>query len=197
MSSHTRSMIGESLTHAAKGNQQDALAIWAHEGLKNGVETGLRALARWRVGRLAISRMAGPAPAPQARLRTAIGPMELAGPVGLAPGWDKTGHTIRAWQEAGARHHTTGGITLRPQPGKPRPRLYTFDQSIGDHGKNISLNSYGFPSPGAHQVARTIAEQQARGADIPLIAQVVPNAEMYRPSNRSLIPDELAQSITI
>lgn len=189
------SPIGESFAQIVHGNWHDALTTLRHEGLKHGVEWGLHLLGSWHMGCFVLNRMAGET-VDDKRLQTSIGPLQLKGPVGLAPGWDKTGNAIRAWQEAGASHHTTGGVTLRPQRGKPRPRLHTFDQHVGDHGKRVSLNSYGFPSPGAEAVARNIAAQQEKGASIPVIVQVVPNAEMYSPDNIDRIPYELAEVVS-
>ncbi|HZM63811.1 MAG TPA: hypothetical protein VFB59_01615 [Candidatus Saccharimonadales bacterium] len=191
---YKRSLVYESLRLAQEGDFGAALAVWEHEGLKTGAERFLRIAGRLAVGRSALASVAGPKP-DDPRLRTAIGPLQLDGPIGLAPGWDKSGTTIRAWQELGARHHTTGGIALRPQRGNPLPRLYTFDRRIGDHGKQVSLNSYGFPSPGVKAVARNIARQRELGVTIPVITQVVPNADMYAPDKMWGIGDELAQSI--
>lgn len=191
-----RSLIGESFSHLRAGNRGAARDIWAHEGLKTSVERLLQLSGRWAIGRYGLAHLVGEG-TNSIRLHTSIGSLQLTGPTGLAPGWDKSGKTPRAWEALGARHITTGGIPLRPQKGKPMPRLRTFDNRLGDHGKRMSLNSYGFPSLGAEKTARNLAHQRELGLSIPLIAQVVPNAEMYEPNNRDRIPEEMAEAIRI
>jgi dihydroorotate dehydrogenase len=160
------------------------------------VEAVLHAAASAGIGRAALRHYRGVAVQDE-RLRTSIGSIPLDGPFGLGAGWDKTGKTILAWQLLGARHITVGGIPLWPQGGKSAPRLRTFAAHVSDHGVGKSLNSYGFPSGGAYVVGREIAHQRELGATIPIIAQVVANAEMYEPRYLPDIPVHLAEAVRI
>ena len=56
-------------------------------------------------------------------------PVDLFGlrfpnPVGLAAGMDKSAHAVPAWAVLGFGFSELGGVTLRPQPGNPEPRLF-------------------------------------------------------------------------
>ncbi len=166
-----------------------------HEGLKHGVEAGMHALGNTELGRLALSRIAGPV-VDDPRLATSLAGLQLDGPTGIAAGWDKTGNSILAWQAMGARHITPGGVPLYPQSGARWPRLWTMDDYRGDHGSSVSRNAYGFYSPGSDVVLRNIAAQRETGTvTIPVIVQVTANKEFYEPANRHLVPHMLAATI--
>lgn len=180
-------IISETLRHLRKHDFTETSDVLRHEGLKKTVEEGLYRSGRSRLGRRALSALAGePVDAPL--LQTNVAGLELAGPVGIAPGWDKTGKTIQGWQAAGARHITIGGITPFPQAGNRMPRVRTIDNKLGDHGVNISLNSFGFWSPGADKVVYNIQKQKESGEiNVPIIAQVTLNKEFYEGEDLDLI----------
>lgn len=180
-----------------EGSFGEAADIWRHEGLKKGVEQAMHAAASTAPGRWLIEQLAG-APAPDPRLRTAIGNLTLEGPTGIAPGWDKTGNAVLAWQAAGAHYVQPGAFPENPQPGNPRVRLRTFDERVGDHGKSRALNSFGFNSPGARQGRSNIDRQRATGkVHIPVIVQVTANKEYYDDARRSELPAHIARAVRI
>jgi len=180
-------IASETLRHLRSQEWAAAGDVLRHEGLKKGVETSLFLAGRSELGRAALSNLAGPV-VNDPRLATYVSTLELPGPIGIAPGWDKTGKTLHAWQAAGAHHVTVGGITCFPQPGNPMPRLRTMDRLIGDHGTHISLNAFGFWNPGADKVAYNIQQQREKGEiTLPVIAQMTLNKEFYETDNLDLV----------
>ena len=56
--------------------------------------------------------------------QTLLDGLEFPNPFGTAAGFDKNGVLYPALQRlTGAGHIELGGVTLRAQPGNPRPRL--------------------------------------------------------------------------
>ena len=95
------------------------------------------------------------ASAPDPVLRTAIGGIELAHPVGLAAGFDKNAEAPDALLNAGFSFVEVGGVTPRPQAGNPQPRLFRLreDQAV--------INRMGFNNDGLDAVkARLEARQE-------------------------------------
>ncbi len=91
---------------------------------------------------LAFSGLAGlllprPAPCPV----RAMG-LEFANPVGLAAGLDKHAEHVEALGALGFGFLELGGVTPRPQPGNPRPRLFRIPQA------RAIVNRYGLNSVG-------------------------------------------------
>ncbi len=181
------------VAEATGGVVDDVADIWRHEGLKKGVEAGLHLISQRQLGQWALEQMV--CFGGDSGLSTTVGGMELSGPTGIAPGWDKTGKTIVAWQALGANHITVGGVTLFPQQGKHMPRLRTMDSRIGDHGTKVSLNAFGFPGLGADKTAYNIAKQRELGVKIPVIVQATANKEFYEPSNIDLLPGIMAATV--
>jgi dihydroorotate dehydrogenase len=62
--------------------------------------------------------------------------------VGLAAGYDKNGVAVRGLSALGFGHIEIGTVTLRPQPGNPRPRIFRIPES------GALINRMGFPSDG-------------------------------------------------
>ena len=80
---------------------------------------------------------------------TAFG-LTFQNPVGLAAGYDKDGIAIRGLSTLGFGHIEIGTVTLRPQYGNPKPRVFRLvkDEAI--------INRMGFPGRGADFVARSL-----------------------------------------
>lgn len=187
-------VLGESMRNVSAGFTA-AGDVLRHEGLKRMVEWGLNHASDSEIGRRALEWAAGQQVVDPA-LAITIGAVELEGPVGIAPGWDKTGKSILGLQTLGAHHVTVGGVPLYSQLGNPMPRLRTFDAKIGDHGKTRSLNSYGFYSPGEEKVRQNIEEQRDTGlVHIPVFVQVTANKEFYEPSRRHELPEIIAKTV--
>jgi len=70
--------------------------------------------------------------------------------VGLAAGFDKDGLAIRGLSALGFGHVEVGTVTLKPQPGNPRPRVFRLleDEAV--------INRLGFPSRGVDFVVNKL-----------------------------------------
>ncbi len=64
-------------------------------------------------------------------------------PIGIAPGFDKHGEAIAGTLAQGAGFVEIGGVTPRPQPGNPRPRLFRLTEDLAIINR-MGLNSDGF-----------------------------------------------------
>ncbi len=95
-------------------------------------------------------------------------PIELFGlkfpnAVGLAAGLDKNAQFWRASAAMGFGHVEVGTVTLKPQPGNPRPRLFRFP------AEEALINRMGFNNEGAEAVAARLKSAGAhRFRPIPL-----------------------------
>jgi dihydroorotate dehydrogenase len=83
-------------------------------------------------------------------------PIELFGlkfpnRVGVAAGFDKDAVCWRALAALGFGHVEVGTVTLQPQPGNPRPRLFRFPEH------EAVINRMGFNNAGAAAMARRLA----------------------------------------
>ncbi|MYW95966.1 quinone-dependent dihydroorotate dehydrogenase [Amycolatopsis rubida] len=108
--------------------------------------------------------------------------------VGLAAGMDKNGRALHAWPALGFGFVEVGTVTRHPQPGNPRPRLYSLPAT------DAVINRMGFNNDGAQALADRLA---ARGKPaVPLgisigKSKVTPldeAVEDYRFSLRALHP---------
>lgn len=76
--------------------------------------------------------------------------LDFKNPVGLAAGYDKDGVAIRGLAALGFGHIEIGTVTLKPQPGNPKPRVFRLAQD------EAVINRMGFPSRGCEYVARQL-----------------------------------------
>ena len=83
--------------------------------------------------------------------------IEVANPVGLAAGFDRHGEVVRGLLGLGFGFVEIGGVTPKPQPGNPQPRLFRLaaDRAI--------INRMGFYSHGAAAVAGRLERYRDRG----------------------------------
>jgi dihydroorotate dehydrogenase len=72
-------------------------------------------------------------------------------PVGLAAGYDKDALAIRGLAALGFGHVEVGTVTLKPQPGNPKPRVFRLleDEAV--------INRMGFPGRGAEYVSKQLS----------------------------------------
>ena len=72
-------------------------------------------------------------------------------PVGLAAGYDKDAIAINGLSALGFGHVEVGTVTLKPQPGNPKPRVFRLveDEAV--------INRMGFPGKGAEYVSRQLS----------------------------------------
>jgi dihydroorotate dehydrogenase len=83
--------------------------------------------------------------------------LQFPNPVGLAAGYDKDGLGWRGLACLGFGHIEVGTVTLKSQPGNPRPRLFRLpeDQAL--------INRMGFPGKGADYVLQRLASPRPPG----------------------------------
>ncbi|WP_296816000.1 quinone-dependent dihydroorotate dehydrogenase [Brevundimonas sp.] len=83
--------------------------------------------------------------------------LRLANPVGLAAGFDKDARAPDALLDLGFGFVECGGVTPRPQPGNPRPRLFrlTEDRAV--------INRMGFNNEGLEAFAGRLTRRPRRG----------------------------------
>ena len=81
-------------------------------------------------------------------------------PVGLAAGFDKDGKLAGLLPALGFGFVEIGSVTLEPQSGNPRPRMFRVPES------GALVNRMGFNSEGARLVARRLADAPARTAPL-------------------------------
>src|SRR3989442_1356422 len=94
-------------------------------------------------------------------IRTSIG--ELANPLGLAGGFDKTGLHLRALSRLGFGYLVAGTITLQPWPGNPKPRV------VRNVKERTLVNSLGFPNPGVDEFLRNLSSSKPT---VPVVASI-------------------------
>ncbi len=75
-------------------------------------------------------------------LATRVLGLEFPHPVGLAAGIDKDAVAVRGLLGLGCASLEVGTMTLRPQPGNPRPRVFRLDED------QAAINRFGFNSRG-------------------------------------------------
>ena len=68
-------------------------------------------------------------------------------PVGLAAGYDKDALAINGLSALGFGHLEIGTVTLKPQPGNPKPRVFRLPED------EAVINRMGFPGKGGEYVA--------------------------------------------
>jgi len=103
------------------------------------------------------------------RLKTSAFGLDFANPVGLSAGFDKNAVAVRGLAALGFGHVEIGTVTPRPQPGRPKPRLFRLKQD------EALINRLGFPSLGAPAVADNLRHLARRS--FVLGANVGPNAD--------------------
>ncbi len=82
--------------------------------------------------------------------------LDFASPIGLAAGFDKNAEAVDALLALGFGFVEAGAVTLRPQPGNPRPNLFRLDAD------RALINRLGFDNNGLEVFARRLAARRAR-----------------------------------
>ncbi len=107
-------------------------------------------------------------------LATRIWGREFANPFGLAAGFDKNGVAADAALAMGFGFTEVGGVTPRPQPGNPRPRLFRLAAD------GAVINRMGFNSDGMAAVAERLAARRRR--DRPVGVNLASNTDSTDPA---------------
>src|SRR5918992_500653 len=97
-------------------------------------------------------------------LRTSLAGIELANPVGLAAGFDKTGDRVASLGRLGFGYVVVGTFTRRPRAGNPKPRI------ARDVRRASLVNAMGLSNPGAEVAAATLARAARVGPRVASIA---------------------------
>ena len=84
-------------------------------------------------------------------LQLSVAGIDLANPIGLAAGFDKTGSHLRALGRLGFGYVVGGTFTRHPRRGNPRPRIVRYPDRAS------MVNAMGLPNPGAEDAARQLA----------------------------------------
>jgi dihydroorotate dehydrogenase len=120
--------------------------------------------------------------------RPASQPRELLGmtfrsPIGIAGGFDKNATMMPFLAALGFGFIEVGTVTLKPQPGNPRPRLFRRPQ------EKALVNRMGFNNDGADAIAARLRAWErtvpvfvnvGKNRDVPLEGAVDAYAECYR-----------------
>lgn len=124
---------------------------------------------------------------PDPRLAVAIGQMTLPGPVGIAAGLDKNAVAYPALRALGWDFVEVGTITLRPQEGNDKPRVFRLPED------SALINRMGFPGKGAAAVAMNMVGRRA--SDVAIGCNVGPNKESVQAGLEDVVEDcaELAR----
>jgi dihydroorotate dehydrogenase len=86
--------------------------------------------------------------------------LNFPNPVGMAAGFDKHAEVPDALLRLGFGYVEVGTVTMRPQRGNPRPRVFRLPRDEG------VINRLGFNSEGAEAVLRRLAARADRGGII-------------------------------
>jgi len=88
---------------------------------------------------------------PEPGLETKVLGLDFPNPLGLAAGFDKDCRLSGVLPALGFGFLELGSVTLRPQPGNPKPRLQRLPL------ERALINRMGFPGAGAQAAARRLA----------------------------------------
>lgn len=107
-------------------------------------------------------------------------------PVGIAAGFDKNAEVPDALLRLGFGFVEVGGVTPRPQPGNPRPRLFRLEAD------GAVINRLGLNSDGMEAVARRLAARRGApgivGVNIGANKETVDRAADYVAAFAALAP---------
>jgi dihydroorotate dehydrogenase len=113
----------------------------------------------------AIERFCAP---PANACREVMG-LSFPSPIGIAAGFDKNGLLMPMLAALGFGFVEVGTVTLRPQPGNPRPRLFRYPEH------KALINRLGFNNAGADAVAARLARWQRT---VPLFVNIGKNRDV-------------------
>ena len=99
-------------------------------------------------------------------LETEVWGLKFANPIGLAAGFDKHAEAASDLFGLGFGFVELGGVTLYPQPGNPRPRLFRLTQD------GAVINRMGLNSVGLDTFAKALGRQRERGLPGPTVVNL-------------------------
>ncbi|QQS32882.1 MAG: quinone-dependent dihydroorotate dehydrogenase [Acidobacteriota bacterium] len=89
-------------------------------------------------------------------LETEVFGLRFKNPLGIAAGFDKNGTVVEQLASLGFGFVEVGTVTLKPQPGNERPRMFRLPAD------NALINRLGFNNDGAEAVADRLAKIKRR-----------------------------------
>jgi dihydroorotate dehydrogenase len=107
--------------------------------------------------------------APPAHARREVMGLSFPSPIGIAAGFDKNGLMMPMLAALGFGFVEVGTVTLRPQPGNPRPRLFRYPEH------HALINRLGFNNDGADAVA---ARLKSWPRTVPLFVNIGKNRDV-------------------
>lgn len=97
--------------------------------------------------------------------------LSFAAPLGIAAGFDKEGCAIGFAQCIGASHIEVGTVTMRPQPGNARPRVFRIP------AERAIVNRMGFPSSGVDALLERLHRWTGRKRSVRIGINIGKNKE--------------------
>jgi len=141
----------------------------------------LRLAAAVPGGPSAVRLIAGAAPR---NLATEAFGLQFPNPLGLAAGFDKDARMLRVLPSMGFGFVEVGSITLRPQPGNPKPRLFRLPEH------RAIINRMGFNSRGASAAARVLSKA-------PHSVPIGVNLGLNRDCPKDRAPEDYAETFSV
>jgi dihydroorotate dehydrogenase len=141
----------------------------------------VRQIVRLQQIPLVLDLLAARRPPPAARRR--VWGLDFPTPIGIAAGFDKSAMMMPFLAALGFGFIEVGTVTLRPQPGNPRPRMFRFPD------ERALINRLGFNNDGADAVAERLRDWKrtvplfvnvGKNRDVPLEAAPESYAECHR-----------------
>lgn len=114
-------------------------------------------------------RMLERAGRPAASLRRELWGLTFPSPIGIAAGFDKNALMLPFLAAIGFGFVEAGTVTLHPQPGNPRPRMFRYPQH------QALINRLGFNNDGADLVGERLRH---RPAPVPVFVNVGKNRDV-------------------
>jgi dihydroorotate dehydrogenase len=94
--------------------------------------------------------------------------LSFSNPLGIAAGMDKDAAAVRGWANLGLGFVEIGGVTMEPQEGNPKPRMFRVNKL------QALVNRMGFNNLGSLKVAERLAKAKAKGKwpNVPVAANI-------------------------
>lgn len=99
--------------------------------------------------------------------------LSFPNPLGIAAGMDKDAAAVRGWANLGLGFVEIGGVTMEPQEGNPKPRMFRVNKL------QALVNRMGFNNLGSLKVAERLAKAKAKGKwpNVPVAANIGKSAK--------------------
>lgn len=110
---------------------------------------------------------------PPASARRRLMALDFPSPIGIAAGFDKNAELLPMLAALGFGFVEVGTVTLRPQPGNARPRMFRYPAA------RAVINRMGFNNDGADAVAQRLRGwRESSSAPIPLLVNIGKNRDV-------------------